>query len=121
MTVYKLIDLVGTSGTSLDDAIRGAIQRAGSSVEDLRWFEVRDIRGRIDEDNNLEYQVQVQIGFSVHAPRETARTREKAATRTKAAASERTGTRKTRSPAAELVARKGGRKRGQIVRGVRER
>jgi len=109
MTVYKMIEVVGTSGTSIDDAIRGAIERASSSVDDLQWFEVKEIRGRINDANAAEFQVKVNIGFVVHAPKNIEET--KANRRGKEAT-----TRQTRSQVAQLVAKKGGRKRSDLAR-----
>lgn len=109
MTVYKLIEIVGTSGTSIDDAIRGAIERASTSVEDLQWFEVKEIRGRINEANAAEFQVKLDIGFTVHAPKNVRGTEKKRA-------GKEPTTRQTRSQVAQLVARKGGRKRSDLAR-----
>ncbi|HUR69242.1 MAG TPA: dodecin [Candidatus Thermoplasmatota archaeon] len=111
MTVYKLIEVVGTSGTSIDDAIRGAIERASTSVDDLQWFEVKEIRGRIGQGNSLEFQVKVNIGFTVHAPSDvdTRKTGAREAT-----------SRQTRSAAAQLVAKKGGRRRSDLAKNFEE-
>ena len=113
MTVYKMIEVVGTSGTSIDDAIRGAIERASSSVDDLQWFEVKEIRGRIAKNNSAEFQVKVDIGFVVHAP-------ENIELRKAARGGKTPTTRQTRSAAAQLVARKGGRKQSGIARNFRK-
>lgn len=110
MTVYKMIEVVGTSGTSIDDAIRGAIERASSSVDDLQWFEVKEIRGRINEANAAEFQVKVNIGFIVHAPRNVEQV--KAGRVGKEPAS-----RQTRSTSAQIAAKKGERKRSDLARG----
>jgi flavin-binding protein dodecin len=61
-SAYKLIEVVGTSSTSSDDAVRCAINRAGESLRNLRWFEVTDLRGRI-ENKNVIWQATVKIGF----------------------------------------------------------
>lgn len=113
MTVYKMIEVVGTSGTSIDDAIRGAIERASSSLDDLQWFEVKEIRGRINDANDAEFQVKLDLGFIVHAPDDIEV--RKATRRGKTPT-----TRQTRSAAAQLIARKGGRKQGGIARDFRE-
>ena len=46
--VYKTVELVGSSTTGLEDAIRGAITRAGRTLRNLRWFEVVETRGEIE-------------------------------------------------------------------------
>lgn len=128
MTVYKMIEVVGTSGTSIDDAIRGAIERASTSVDDLQWFEVKEIRGRVNKANAAEFQVKVNIGFVVHAPKDIeekkaarggAAARRGADARGRASSKEPT-TRQTRSQVAQLVAKKGGRRRTDLARNFRE-
>lgn len=113
MSVYKLIDVVGTSGTSISDAIRGAVERAGQTIDDLQWFEVKEIRGRIDGDEVAEYQVKLDVAFLLHAPEQT--------TGKRAGASERTGTRQTRSVAAQTAAKAGKKGRSDLARGVKEK
>lgn len=109
MTVYKLIEVVGTSGTSIDDAIRGAIERASVTLQDLRWFEVKEIRGGIDEANKAEFQVKLHLGFTVRAPDNV---EELKAGR----GGKEPTTRQTRSQVAQLVAKKGGRRRSDLAR-----
>lgn len=117
MTVYKMIEVVGTSGTSIDDAIRGAIERASTSVEDLQWFEVKEIRGRIlpaqhgqgQSANATEFQVKVNIGFVVHAPKNVE------ALKASRGGKEPTS-RQARSTAAQVAAKRGDRKRTDLAR-----
>lgn len=61
--VYKMIEIVGTSKTSSDDAIAQAIAKAGKSLHNLDWFEVQEIRGHIVEGKIGHYQVRVKVGF----------------------------------------------------------
>lgn len=63
-TVYKVVELVGSSPDSIEDAITSAIQRAALSLRHLQWFEVSQIRGRIDKGNVEKYQVTVKVGFA---------------------------------------------------------
>jgi dodecin len=63
-SVYKVVELVGTSPDSVEDAIAFAIQRAGLTLRHLQWFEVVQIRGRIDKGNVQKYQVTIKVGFS---------------------------------------------------------
>lgn len=113
MTVYKLIEVVGTSGTSIDDAIHGAIERTSATVQDIRWFEVKEIRGRIDEQKLPEFQVRLDIGFVVHAPQDLEKLNAERHGR-------KAGSRQARSAAAQLVAKKGGRKRSDLANGFRK-
>ncbi|MFP3873398.1 MAG: dodecin [Thiohalophilus sp.] len=61
--VYKVIELVGSSGKSSDDAIQQAIARAGTSLHNLDWFEVVETRGHIVEGKIGHYQVKIKVGF----------------------------------------------------------
>ncbi|MEW8469715.1 MAG: dodecin [Candidatus Thiodiazotropha sp.] len=61
--VYKKIQLVGSSQTSTDDAIRNAIARAGETIDHLNWFEVVETRGHIDNGQVAHWQVTINIGF----------------------------------------------------------
>jgi len=64
--IYKLIEITGTSGKSVEDAIQKAIQRAAKTVNHLRWFEVIETRGAIHEDQVAEYQVTLKVGFTLN-------------------------------------------------------
>lgn len=61
--VYKLIDLVGTSSKSSDDAIQNAISRAADTLRNLDWFEVIETRGTIQNGKVTCYQVSLRVGF----------------------------------------------------------
>jgi len=63
--VYKRIDLVGTSREGIEAAIANAISRAGETVTGLRWFEVKEVRGAIDQERVTQYQVVLTVGFEV--------------------------------------------------------
>lgn len=62
---YKVVTLVGSSHESVDDAIKQAVKQANESVRHLRWFEVDEIRGHIDDGEVAHYQVKVDIGFTI--------------------------------------------------------
>lgn len=64
-STYKVVELVGSSSESIQQAVDGAISRAGQTIRNLDWFEVREIRGTIDGDKANWYQVKVGIGFRV--------------------------------------------------------
>ena len=62
---YKLIELVGTSETGTDDAVRNAIAKAGASVKNMDWFEVTGTRGHIVNGKVAHYQVTLKVGFRI--------------------------------------------------------
>ena len=61
--VYKKIEIVGSSTTSSDDAIRNAIAKAAQSVKNMDWYEVVENRGHIVDGEIAHYQVTLKIGF----------------------------------------------------------
>ncbi|MEX2551101.1 MAG: dodecin [Nitriliruptoraceae bacterium] len=61
--VYKKIELVGSSRDGVDDAIRRAISKAGETMRNLDWFEVKEIRGWIQDGEAQHTQVTIQVGF----------------------------------------------------------
>ncbi len=63
--VYKKTEIVGTSPTSIEDAVNTAIARAAKTVRNMRWVEVKDIRGHIDDQRLEHWQVVLQIGFTL--------------------------------------------------------
>ncbi|MGO9244083.1 MAG: dodecin [Verrucomicrobiia bacterium] len=63
--VYKLIELTGTSTTSIEDAVAKAIKRAYRTVKDLCWFQVVETRGNIIKGKVHHWQVTLKIGFAV--------------------------------------------------------
>jgi flavin-binding protein dodecin len=65
---YKLVELVGSSSSGLQDAIENAIERAGQTLRGLDWFEVREIRGTIQDGKVGWFQVKMGIGFRVLDP-----------------------------------------------------
>jgi hypothetical protein len=64
---YKLIELVGVSDTSLEDAIQNAVSRAAQTLEHLDWFEVIESRGLIQEGKVSQFQVKIKVGFRLAA------------------------------------------------------
>jgi flavin-binding protein dodecin len=64
--IYKKVEIIGTSGESVEGAIQAAVDRAKESLEKLSWFEVQDVRGHIDDDGKVsEYQVVLKIAFEL--------------------------------------------------------
>lgn len=64
---YKLIELVGTSTKSFEEAVQSAVADASKSLRDLAWFEVLEQRGRIRNGAVHEYQVKLHVAFKVEA------------------------------------------------------
>jgi flavin-binding protein dodecin len=65
--VYKVVELVGSSDTSIEDAIQTAVRRASQSLRNLRWFEVIQTRGHIEDGEVRHYQVVLKAGFTLEA------------------------------------------------------
>ena len=63
--VYKLIELTGTSTTSMEDAITRAILRAHKTIKNLCWFQVVETRGNISKGKVDYWQVTIKVGFAV--------------------------------------------------------
>ncbi|MFV1997816.1 MAG: dodecin [Acidiferrobacterales bacterium] len=61
--IYKIVELVGSSKKSIEEAIGSAIGRADNKLDNLDWFEVVDTRGHIENGKVAHYQVTVRIGF----------------------------------------------------------
>lgn len=61
--VYKTIELVGSSSKSSDDAVRNAIERAGKTLHNLDWFEVKEMRGHLADGKIAHWQVRLAVGF----------------------------------------------------------
>ena len=64
-SVYKKIEVVGTSTQSVTDAINTAVARASDTVKNIGWFEVVESRGRIEDGEVSQYQVTLKIGFKL--------------------------------------------------------
>lgn len=63
--VFKVTEIVGTSATSIEDAIQAAIGRAGKTLRNLGWFEVMKTTGHIREGRVEQYQVTLKVGFTM--------------------------------------------------------
>jgi dodecin len=66
--VYKVIEIVGSSPTSIEDAIEGAVARAAATVRDIGWFEVIETRGHVEGGKVAHFQVTLKIGFTLDGP-----------------------------------------------------
>jgi flavin-binding protein dodecin len=63
--VYKVVELVGSSPTSVEDAINSAVSRASQTLRNLRWFEVLQTRGHIEDGKVQHFQVTLRVGFTL--------------------------------------------------------
>jgi hypothetical protein len=63
--VYRLSEIVGSSTTSVDDAIRTAVRKAAETVRNIEWFQTQEIRGQVVDGDVAYYQVTMKIGFRV--------------------------------------------------------
>lgn len=63
--VYKKIELVGSSPESIEDAVKNALSKASKSLRNLRWFEVIETRGHIEDGKLGHWQVTIKVGFTL--------------------------------------------------------
>lgn len=63
--VYKIVEIVGSSNSSIEDAIQAAISRASSTLRNLRWFEVLQTRGEVGDGKVQFFQVHLKVGFTM--------------------------------------------------------
>ena len=62
---YKLIEIVGSSPNSSDEAIRNAIDKASQTIKNIDWFQVVEVRGHVTNNAVAHYQVTLKIGFRI--------------------------------------------------------
>jgi flavin-binding protein dodecin len=62
---YKKVELVGSSTTSIEDAINNALAEASKSLKHLEWFEVTETRGHIENGRAAHFQVTIKVGFRI--------------------------------------------------------
>lgn len=63
--VYKNIELTGSSTTSIEDAIETAVAKASKTIKNMRWFQVIDTRGHIEDGKIAHWQVTIKVGFTL--------------------------------------------------------
>ncbi|MGY1733163.1 dodecin [Geodermatophilus sp. SYSU D01045] len=63
--VYRLTEVVGSSPTGIDDAIRTAVGKASQTIRHVEWFEVQEVRGQVVDGDVAHVQVTLKIGFRV--------------------------------------------------------
>lgn len=65
--VYRVTEVVGSSRSSVDDAIRRAVNRASQTLRQVDWFEVTEIRGHVEDGELAHFQVGLKIGFRLES------------------------------------------------------
>jgi len=63
--IYKIMDLVGTSPNSIEDAVKNAIEKASKTVRNMRWLQVIETRGHIENQKVSHWQVIIKVGFTL--------------------------------------------------------
>jgi len=63
--VYKIIEIVGTSPKSIEDAVNNALEKASKTVRGMSWFQVIETRGHIEKQKLTKWQVVIKVGFSL--------------------------------------------------------
>ena len=63
--IYKKLELVGSSPTSIEDAVNNAVAKAAESVKNIRWVEIIETRCHVEEQKVAYWQVTVKIGFTL--------------------------------------------------------
>ena len=65
--IYKKVELVGTSPESIEKAVENALARAAATIRNLRWFEIMETRGHIEDGRIAHWQVTIKAGFTLDA------------------------------------------------------
>ncbi len=63
--IYKSLELTGSSTSNIEDAVTSAITRASKTIHDLKWFQVTEIRGHIENNAVAHWQVTMKVGFTL--------------------------------------------------------
>ncbi len=63
--IYKIVELAGSSDSGYEDAIQNAITRASQSIRHLRWFEVTEMRGHVENGRIKHFQIVIRVGFTL--------------------------------------------------------
>ncbi|MEC9372211.1 MAG: dodecin [Planctomycetota bacterium] len=63
--IYKSVKLTGSSKKSMEDAVQNAVARAGKTIHNMRWFEIVETRGHIENGAIAHWQVTIELGFTL--------------------------------------------------------
>jgi flavin-binding protein dodecin len=66
--IYRVIELVGSSQASIEDAVKSAIDRANATIRNLRWFEIVRTSGQVESGKVKHFQVTLKVGFTMEGP-----------------------------------------------------
>jgi dodecin len=66
--IYRVIELVGTSEKSIEEAVNAAVERAHKTIRNLRWFEIARTSGHIEDGKVSHFQVTLKVGFTMEEP-----------------------------------------------------
>lgn len=61
--IYKMVEIVGTSGESFAKAVSAGVERASETLRNVDWFEVTELRGKVSDGKVSQYQVKMKVGF----------------------------------------------------------
>jgi dodecin len=61
--IYRVTEVVGSSPESVQQAIRNGLERVSRTVRNVEWFETTEIRGRLESDGQIVFQVGMKVGF----------------------------------------------------------
>jgi flavin-binding protein dodecin len=65
--IYKKVELIGSSPESIEKAVENALARASTSIRNIRWFEVVETRGHVEDGRIAHWQVTIKAGFTLDA------------------------------------------------------
>ena len=65
--IYKMVELVGTSSTGIEDAVQNALTLASNTVRNMRWFQIVETRGNIENGKVAQWQVTLKVGFTLES------------------------------------------------------
>lgn len=63
--VFKVVELAGQSETGVEDAISNALERANKTIHKIRWFQVQETRGHVENGRVMQWQVVIKVGFGL--------------------------------------------------------
>ena len=63
--IYKITELVGSSPDGVEAAVEVALERANKSLRNIRWFEIENVRGHVENGKTAHWQVTIKVGFTL--------------------------------------------------------
>ena len=65
--IYRVVEIVGSSSGSIEDAVQAAVSRACQTLRNVRWFEIVETRGHVHDGRVAHYQVRLKVGFTLES------------------------------------------------------